>query len=241
MTSDLHTLTGAYALDALDADEQASFEAHVAACDSCAEEVAGLRATSAALGMAATVPADEELRRRLMAQVRATRQLPPLPGTGGGVVPLVLQRARTTSRALLAVAAALVVVAGTLGGVAVHQERRTAQLEQAVADVTSVLSAPDARVIAGHGQQGSTARAVLSPSRSSVVFVGQDMPDVDTDHALQLWVLGNGRPRSVGLIHRTSPVIAHGIKPGLRLGVTVEPAGGSTQPTTPAILQLDLA
>lgn len=241
MTTDLHMLTGAYALDALDTDEHTSFEAHISSCDSCAEEVSGLRATAAMLGMAAAVSPDAGLRRRLVAQVRATRQLPPLPDTGDGIVaPMMLRRARTTSRALLAVAAALVVVAGTLGGVAVHQERRATAMAQAVSEVTSVLRAPDARIIAGQGERGSTARAVLSASRSSVVFVGQDMPDVGSDHALQLWVLGDGQPRSVGLIDITRPVVAHDVQPGLRLGVTVEPAGGSPQPTTPPIMQIDL-
>lgn len=242
MTTDLHMLTGAYALDALDADERASFEAHIDSCDSCAEEVAGLRATGAMLGLAAAVTPDPSLRRRVMAQVRATRQQAPLPGSGpAAAAPRVLQRARTTSRALLAVAAALVVVAGTLGGVAVHEQRRAVQSQQAAAAVSSVLSAPDARIIAGRGDQGSTARAVLSLSRSSAVFVGQTMPDVDADHALQLWVLGAGNPRSVGVIDPTQPIVAHGIEPGLRLGVTIEPAGGSRAPTTPPFMQIDLA
>ncbi len=242
MTADMHMLTGAYALDALDADERSSFEAHIASCDSCAEEVGGLRATGAMLGLAAAAPPDASFKRRVMAQVRVTRQQTPRPGSGSAaVVPLVLRRAQTTSRVLLAVAAALVVVAGTLGGLAVHEQRRATQLQQAAAAVTSVLSAPDARVISGRGDQGSTARAVLSPSRRSVVFVGQTMPDVDADHALQLWVLGNGDPKSVGLIDPTQPIVAHGVTTGQKLGVTVEPAGGSPAPTTSPIMQIDLA
>ncbi len=241
MTTDLHMLTGAYALDALDPDERSSFQGHMASCESCREEVAGLQATGAMLGLAAAVAPDDAFGRRVMAQVRTTRQQPPLTEAGGAVLPMVLRRARTTSRALLAVAAALVVVAGTLGGVAVHERQRADQIAAATAAVTSVLSAPDARIIAGRGDHGSTASAVLSPSRSSAVFVGQTMPDVDADHALQLWVLGEGNPISVGLLDPAQPIVAHDVKPGLRLGVTVEPAGGSTKPTTPPIMVIDLA
>src|ERR1700742_1053465 len=49
---DLHLLTGSYALDALPADEQADFEKHLSRCAACAEEVRGLRETTARLGVA---------------------------------------------------------------------------------------------------------------------------------------------------------------------------------------------
>lgn len=240
MTTDLHTLTGAYALDALDADERSSFEAHLAECDTCAAEVRGLRATGAVLGMAVSRPPSEAFRRRLMSRVRSTRQQPPLAGSESGVVLPLLRRARTTSRALLAVAAALVVIAGSLGAVAVSAQQRAQQMEQAASEVASVLAAPDVKTMTGTGQQGSSARVMTSRAKASAVFVGQNLPDVGSDHALQLWVLGDGNPRSVGVISSKAPIVAHGVKPGVRLGVTVEPAGGSEQPTTAPIMQMDV-
>ena len=47
--SDLHKLTGAYAVDALDDLERARFEQHLAECDDCRAEVAELRETAALL------------------------------------------------------------------------------------------------------------------------------------------------------------------------------------------------
>ena len=41
----LHQLTGAYALDALDEDEVALFAAHLDECESCLAECAGLAQT----------------------------------------------------------------------------------------------------------------------------------------------------------------------------------------------------
>ena len=240
MNTDLHTLTGAYAVDALDAGERAAFQAHLAECDACADEVAGLRATSAVLGVAVAVTPNEEFRRRLMSQVRNTRQQAPLAGSETGRVLPLLRRARTTSRALLAVAAALVVLAGSLGAVAIQQQNRAQTLQRAASDVASVLAAADAQTMTGGGDQGSSARVIMSRSKASAVFVGQSMPDVGRERALQLWVLGDGNPRSVGVIDAGAPIVAHGVKPGLRLGVTVEPAGGSRQPTTTPIMQLDL-
>lgn len=240
MTTDLHMLTGAYALDALDADEQVAFEAHVSGCESCAEEVRGLRATGALLGLAAAVTPDEEFGRRLMTQVRSTRQQAPLPGARGAVVPMMLRRARTTSRALLAVAASLLVVAGGLGAVAVQQDHRADQLASSASEIASVLAAPDAKTVVGQGEKGGSARVIVSRSKRSAVFVGQDMPDVGSDHLLQLWVLGDGAPRPVGVVNAASAVVAHDVQPGMRLGVTVETTPNPAKPTTAPIMQLRL-
>lgn len=247
---DLHTLTGAYALDALDPSERAAFVEHLSGCDSCAQEVAGLRATSAMLGLAVAVAPDEQFRRRLMAQVRSTRQEPPMTtsssagtrDTDSTATAGTLRRAAGPSpRTLLAVAAALVVLAGSLGVVALREQQRAQSMQQAASEVASVLAAPDARTVSVTGEQGSSARAIVSAAKGSAVFIGQTLPDVGAGHALQLWVLGDGLPRSVGLLSPGTAIVAHDVKPGLRLGVTVEPAGGSPQPTTAPIMQLDLA
>ena len=53
---DLHELTAGYALDALDADEQELYEAHLASCEPCRDELQGFWQVSAALGRAAGGP-----------------------------------------------------------------------------------------------------------------------------------------------------------------------------------------
>ena len=53
LRNDQHTLTGVYALDALDtAAEVTRFERHLNRCDSCTSEVRGFRETATRLGMA---------------------------------------------------------------------------------------------------------------------------------------------------------------------------------------------
>ena len=238
---DLHTLTGAYAIDALEPGERAAFVAHLAGCESCTQEVAGLRATGAMLGLAVAAAPDEQFRRRLMAQVRSTRQEPPLTTPRADTAGTLRRGHRTSARMWLAVAAALVVLAGSLGGLALREQQRAQSMQQAASEVASVLAAPDARTVSATGAQGSSARVIMSASKGSAVFVGQTLPDVGAGHALQLWVLGDGLPRSVGLLNPGTAIVAHDVQPGLRLGVTVEPAGGSRQPTTAPIIQLDLA
>lgn len=238
MTHELHTLTGAYALDALDEDERRAFVAHLEGCETCSAEVEGLRATGAMLGFVAASGVPSSFRDSVMAEVRTTRQLTPRASQAtddGRVLPL-LRRARTTSRALLAVAAALLVVAGTLAGIAVREQRQADQARQVAAAVSAVIGAPDARRIEG----GGAARVYLSPSQGKAVFVGQRLPATDAEHVLQLWVLDGGA-RSVGIIRGSTALLATGVRPGAKLGVTVEPEGGSKQPTTSPVMMLDLS
>src|SRR3984893_534030 len=75
---DLHTLTGAYALDALDsASEISRFNRHLSRCQSCASEVRGFREAAPAMPSAATTEAPAAMRERVMTAAARTRQLPP--------------------------------------------------------------------------------------------------------------------------------------------------------------------
>jgi len=75
--NDLHTLTGVYALDALDtAAEVTRFERHLNRCDSCTSEVHGFRETATRLAMAVAQQPPPTLRAAVMADVARTRQVP---------------------------------------------------------------------------------------------------------------------------------------------------------------------
>ncbi|HEY7604129.1 MAG TPA: anti-sigma factor [Gaiellaceae bacterium] len=69
---DLHEQVAAYALDALDEDERRAYEEHLAGCERCREELAGLADTAGALGLAsgAADPPDA-LRGRILDAARA--------------------------------------------------------------------------------------------------------------------------------------------------------------------------
>jgi anti-sigma factor RsiW len=74
MSADLHTLTGAYAADALSETERLAFERHLDACPACAQEVRELTETAARLGSAVAVPPPAALWERVRAEAAATRQ-----------------------------------------------------------------------------------------------------------------------------------------------------------------------
>src|SRR5215469_12005333 len=74
---DPHTLAGAYAVDAVDQRDQARFEQHLAGCESCRQEVRGLREAAAALAAVTAVVPPTALRDATLQAVAQTRQLPP--------------------------------------------------------------------------------------------------------------------------------------------------------------------
>jgi anti-sigma-K factor RskA len=75
--SDPHTLAAAYAMDAVPRPDEARFERHLAGCDSCRQEVRGLREATAALAAAAAVDPPAAFRDAALRAAAQTRQLPP--------------------------------------------------------------------------------------------------------------------------------------------------------------------
>ena len=68
METGIHELTAGYALDALDADERAAYEAHLPGCETCQQELGSFWETTEALAVAASGPAPSPaLRERILA------------------------------------------------------------------------------------------------------------------------------------------------------------------------------
>jgi len=87
----VHTLSGAYAMDAVSYAERVRFERHLAGCDACRQEVRGLREATAALGSAAAVRPPDALRETVLHAARQTRQVPPAaPAAGAGSAEMAL-------------------------------------------------------------------------------------------------------------------------------------------------------
>ena len=247
-TDELHTLTGAYAAHALTHEEVVEFEAHLRDCTSCPQETRELVATAARLGAAEyDVPAPE-LKARVMAEIARTRQLPPAGLHAQAQVVDLAERRR--SRTLLAVAAAVAALAvvggGITGGIAYREHRDAQRVEARAAAIASVLSAPDARTVVASGPNGSHGTAVVSDQRHAAVFSASSWPAAASAKTWQLWVIDAAGARSAGLLTVRSdgtvnPTYAAGLPPaGANFGVTLEPSGGSKQPTTKPVLLLPL-
>jgi anti-sigma-K factor RskA len=238
---DLHTLAGAYALDALPGDDRALFEGHLARCDACAQEVRGLREATAHLGVAVATAPPPELRAQVLARIGQVRQLPPL------LPDLAAERQRRARRRpglAVGLAAACLALALVAGGLAVRSQQELDRTRAAGQAVAAVLSAPDARTVTGTGA-GGTATVVLSRSRGQVVFASSGLRSLERSETYELWLMGPRAVRPAGLLRpdaagQTRPVVASPLADADRVGLTVEPASGSSQPTTDPVLLLNL-
>jgi len=269
---DLRSLTAAYALGAVDADEAAEFEAILEGDPVLRAEVEEIRATAAVLAFT-TEPVDPSprLKSDLMAMLDATPQLPPLeapaeapvddrraapvtelrPGSASAAPTAPRGRlgsasSRASERwfrkpgALIGVAAAAVVlvvggvVVGTNPGGPGSSQTPVASAYERVTTASDVVI--DKRDVVG----GGTATVYFSASEAKTAVVLNDAAPLPEGRVLQMWYVGQSGPVSAGVMSSTDgaghAVLDGTYTPGDTVAITVEPEGGSEQPTSEPIV-----
>ncbi|MEU6935033.1 anti-sigma factor [Streptomyces sp. 2RAF24] len=242
--TDAHTLVAAYALGALEDAERKDFDAHLQTCEACRQEAAEFQATAARLAAAVAQPPPPAAKAQVMAAIDGVRQLPPrvpaasaAPALGG------ILRRRAVPLALAAG-----VAAAALGGVAVWQtqngqdlEQRARQAQQQLDAVSAVLAAPDAQTVHGKSANGALTTVVTSDQQNKAVFTAANLPAPGPGKTYQLWLDHDGTMLPAGLIDRDGAVILTGDPADAgAVGLTLEPDGGSPQPTTDPLLLMAL-
>jgi anti-sigma-K factor RskA len=246
VTEDMHTLAGAYALDALTELERAGFARHVDDCPACAAEVAELTETAARLGAATPMSPPPGLRQAVLTRITRVRQVrdtPPTRAARGDAA----QRWR--ARSLIAAAAAVVALAG-VGVVWTVEEQRVgdarsqysaAQAEQQRID--AILGAGDVSVHTATTAGGGRITVAVSASQNDGVVVLANMPAPPSGKAYQLWLIHGSAPTNAGVMAagaRSGTTLLTGVDGADQLGVTVEPTGGSQTPTLPTVAGVSL-
>ncbi|MEU0938748.1 anti-sigma factor [Embleya sp. NPDC005971] len=243
--ADLHTMTGAYAVHALDEDERREFERHLTVCPACAQEVREFRETAARLASAVAETPSAQLRRRVLDGIVTVRQLPPelparQPAVGAGP--------GRTRRVTVFVLAACLAAIGVLGGVAIDQYRDARRAEHTVgaqreraAVIEAVITAPDAVQASAPVTGGGTARVVVSRALDRTVLLTSGLPTLPNARVYQGWYVDHGRMRSIGTFRPGTALLAAAVDRASGVGVTVEPAGGSAQPSGDPIVLLEFA
>ncbi|MET9020107.1 anti-sigma factor [Actinopolymorpha sp. NPDC004070] len=274
---DLHSLAAPYVLDALPEPELAEFEAHLATCSTCQEEVRELAAVAANLAAATATEPPEQLRARVLAAILTTGQ-EAAPGSGNGR-PTDRPSAQTTGpddsgntgspaatgrhepathghrgrqprrRGLLALAAALVILAGIGVGAGVVQyqqaQQRAAQAVEERQRIETVLAAPDSRTVRGDVRGGGKVTVVVSQRLGRAVVLLDGLSPPPRGRTYQLWFIAGKNARSAGVVDvtgsgRVSEVLS-GVGGANAFGISVEPRGGSTAPTTTPVAAVPLA
>jgi anti-sigma-K factor RskA len=243
---ELHTLVGAYAMDAISAPDRARFERHLAGCEECAQEIASLREATARLATATAVPPPPGLKERVLAAAAQTRQHAPEVSEAGFLTrrarPRWLPRRLTIAAA--ASVAAVVIAAAVVFGVSNGSMSDQLGHDQATSQqIAAVLTARDATMMTGTVRDGGTVTIVMSHARHALVFTAANLRPLPASRGYELWLVGPAGDRPVTMLPSatmTGPVVASGLRPGDHLALTAEPAGGTARPTTPMMLDVAL-
>jgi anti-sigma-K factor RskA len=220
--TDLHELVAAYALNALDDDDRAAFEEHLADCEQCAVALAELRDTAAALAyVPETAAPPDALRARILDTARAERP---------NVVPI--HRAARRSWGLGAVAAVAIAAAVALAiwNVSLHNSLDDQRNANRTFTTVSLSGAQGNLAVAGSG--------------SAVLFTC-GLGQAPAGKTYEAWVLTGGKAARAGEFQGASGCVAvplaRSVPSGSKVAVTVEPSGGSDQPTSTPIIQSEPA
>ena len=240
MSIDVHTLSGAYALDALTPEEAAEFEAHLEGCDACRTEVYELREAVAAMGEQSWAASPRRLRAEVLAAAERTPQERPSARVEGAPVADLTARRRRSPALLLA--AAVAVVAAAMGGFLGVRGLSGDEPASLPVAVQSVFNAPDASQVALKTANGGTLHVAVSATREEMAVDVRDLPKLDRQHVYQLWAVHDGLMTNAAILSDDTAGAAMGIPTqGTQIAVTVEPGGGSKQPTTQPIATVDPA
>jgi anti-sigma-K factor RskA len=245
----VHTLSGAYVVDALDDDERVAFEEHLPGCRDCQEEVASLREAATLMADDAAVTPPPSLRASVLSGISNIRPLPPetpaapvVEETTTNVVPM---RHRRRFR-IGSLAAAAAVLAAVAAGAVFEPWAGTNDDPPAATQTPAerVLAAADAKKVQLDFEDGSQATVVRSLSQGKAVLLTTDMAAPPEGKVFEVWLQDDaGKMNPAGLMADggNHTILLDGdAAAATGVGITVEPEGGSKQPTSEPIALFDL-
>lgn len=277
MDRQLHLLTGAYALNALEPAERDEFETEALASEATLREVRSLSETAALLAEhTAPVAPPPRVKANIMAAIRQTPQLsaaePSGPAQAGGedaadtadeaepdadIVDLGGARTRRRDRAgrmprstkyLAAAAAAFLLSTGGLTGIVISQNNQQDELRQQLDALASsqdkmhrIFSASDMKSATQTMDDGAVVTLAYSASAGLAALTASGLPSLPADKGYELWLIGDDGATPMGMLdaNGTTPrttLLEGSMDQATYLGITIEPAQGSEQPTTEPIM-----
>ena len=239
-----------YALGTLEGNEQAELEKHLKDCADCRHELEQLRGDAALLALSASGPAPpQRARGRLMnAVTREPRISLEQPST---------RRISWWSQMGWVAAAAAIVIAAVLWRTDASLSRRMANLQkefneqqtklQWAQEVEATLTATDAlrvTIVPPRVAAQPQGRTIYVPSRSSLIFLANNMPALPARRAYELWIIPtSGSPIPAGVFkpdaHGDATVVNTRLPIAIEaktFAITVEPESGSQFPTSRPIM-----
>jgi hypothetical protein len=243
---DVAELLGAYALDAVDADEALMIEAHLDECPRCAAELAQHHEVAALLanaGSDASVELWDQIAARLVPPGEPPSAATVLDAALADALPRRLsqrhRRARSSALAVVGAVAAAVIALLALQVNHLNTDNRQHGLAQ---DAQAAQQNPAARTVtlaSTTASHGTLADLVILPSGSGYM-INSKLSPLASDETYQLWGVEEGRTVSLGLLGSRPTDVAFTVGRGapiLAYAVTAERAGGVVAPTHSPVAQ----
>jgi hypothetical protein len=233
----LRELLALEAVGALSDAERAELDAAIEDRPDLRDELESLRAAALTMADAVSEPPPAALRGRVLDAIATVPQEPALPAaappTSDPVAPVVPITAARSHRWVRWAAAAVAAAAVAIGVLIVSPFGS----DDAGNHIADVLEDPNARTIELTGELTGL-RLVHSSAADATVLEGVGVTPPDGDNVLELWRIAATVPEPVVREFRPEDdgsvaVLVEGLDPGDDVfAVTVEPAGGSDQPTS---------
>ncbi len=264
--ADIHSLLPAYSIGATDPDETAQVQIHLAACQQATAELAGYQILAEALLFSAPpVEAPAGLRDRIRAEASApprasSRALPQPSPVRDGFWQHIRQALSSPqlrpALGLGAVALVALLAVGLYFDAQLRQLRDSqagliAQLTQQQAVLTQVGQGEFLRIALPAGPAGEAtgayATVVCNPTEQAGFVLAENLPALAADQAYQIWLI-HGKERVSGGLFRpdaqgNGTIAFQAPKPMSEyeaIGISVEPATGSANPTSPPVIRGNL-
>ena len=258
----LGTLADAEMLEALDleasdpdfAEEVQSFQETLGLLAESDDAIAPSAATEAAIlniprlhQQAAPVPAAQDQTAPERASAPTPPAVSPPSATPDSATPARRRRPTTTLFALAA--STLLLLSAVLAGALINQQQDTSQIEESLTVAEAerertqrLLSASDLAFTEAEATVGGRLTLAYSVSEQMLHLTPHDMPELPEDQTMQLWLIDEEGPHNAGLMTGTSTELLTDLAmdEDMTFGVTVEPAGGSEEPTTDPVVLADL-
>lgn len=163
-----------------------------------------------------------------------------------------VRRSRWTAVAAAALLLTTVVGVGLWNGERTAQQEAEATIEalesqQAAAQqeremLSTLLAADDASQLSVPVGDGGSLELVYSRDQQAMIIQPDGLAALPADRAYQVWMIKGDEITSAGLLEDPSAAMMHpgAIPEGVVVGLTVEPAGGSDQPTMAPMAQGEL-
>jgi anti-sigma-K factor RskA len=240
---DYKAMMPAYALSALDADEERAFSRHLSECAECRDELAEWENTAAALALSASAAEPSpQVRERIMSAIRAetsSQKVVPFPDA---------RRSLWTSFGSLgAIAAAVLFLALIVGIVVLWQENRAMQRELAFARLATTPGAKMTELTGTEQASGATAK-IAYDRNGHAMLMASGLPPAPQGKEYQLWfIVGSNPPKpgksfapdSAGQGTLIDQVPREAMDSAV-FAITLEPAGGMPAPTGEIYLRSSL-